>query len=274
MAFLTGCAVPQPRGNGRLTHVIEPTTSRGYWLYLPQRYLDGSVKRSQAERWPLVVTFHGMSPFDTAGAQAREWEAEADRYNFIVVAPELRSLNVLSEFPVRHVHSAFAADERATLLIMEHVFETTRADREHVLATSFSSGGYMAHYMLNRHPEAFTCLGVRQSNFSDSVLDETAAPASRTHPVLIVTTQNDLAICRRESMQAVDWYKRHNYTQLAWLSLKGLGHERTPDLVAAFFGRVSGQRPANRPTVLARRQVEAGEFPSASFFAEASGAGL
>lgn len=256
-----GCVVPQPAGEGRLSRVVETSTRRGYWLYLPKNCVgaEGEDSSGSAKVRPLVVTFHGMKPFDCARAQAREWEAEADGYGFIVIAPELQAMDVLGQFPVRRVDRALKSDEEATLAILEHVFATTPADRHNVLSTSWSSGGYMAHYMLNRHPDRFTCLVVRQSNFSSSILDSERTPQSRDHPILIVSTEYDFAICKRESNEAVDWYKQHTYRALSWLRLKALGHERTPEVAADFFACLAGVAPSRPSEVLARRQVLDGE---------------
>lgn len=251
----TGCAVPQPRGVGELTRIVEPSSSRGYWRYLPRDYTRMSDGDRRSRRWPLVVTFHGMKPFDNAHPQACEWQQEADRYGMIVIAPELDAPDVLRQFPVRTVSAAFAGDEEATLKILDHVFATTRGDPSNVLSTSWSSGGYMAHYMLNRHPDRFTCLAVRQSNFSAAVLDGEMAKRSVRHPILIVNTENDFAVCLRESNEARDWYTSHRYENFAWVHIRSLGHERTPDLAADFFARVAQVEPTTPPTVLVERQA-------------------
>jgi poly(3-hydroxybutyrate) depolymerase len=258
LLLLSGCAVPQPRGNGQLHFLREPRMQRGYWLYLPHDYVRADDAFRQQRRWPLVVTFHGMKPFDQAHAQAREWQQEADRYGFIVVAPELMAPNVLRQFPVREITPAFKSDESATLAILDHVYATTLASREHVLSTSWSSGGYLAHYMLNRHPERFTCLAVRQSNFSVGILDPALVPRSRDHALLVLTTQNDFGNVKQETAEAIKWYEGHGYGGFAWIEIKGLGHERTPDMAAAFFGHFAGVRPNSPPAVLSRRQAIAG----------------
>ncbi len=250
-----GCAVPQPRGAGRLEHRVEPTVQRGYWLYLPRDYVEADEQALRARRWPLVMTFHGMKPFDISYAQAREWQQEADRYGYIVVAPELSAPDVLAEFPVRTIHPWFRSDEIAVLAILDHVLQSTRADPSNVLATSFSSGGYMAHYMLNRHPERFTCLAVRQSNFSSSILDPAMTVHSLYHPVLIVNTENDFPVCITESREAVQWYQSHGYRNVAWLYLKHLWHERTPDLAADFFARAAQLTPDGPPVALLSRRA-------------------
>jgi len=262
-----GCAVPQPRGDGNLSHVVEPTTKRGYWLYLPKAYVDADEATRKSRRWPLVVTFHGMKPFDNARPQAREWEQEADRYGYVVVAPELRAHHLLGEFPIRTVNEAFKSDEDATLAILDHVFATTDADPSNVLSTSWSSGGYTAHYMLNHYPDRFTCLAVRQSNFSATILDPAATQQSRYHPVFIINTENDFAICKRESLEARHWYEAHGYENKYWVTIKDKGHERTPDLAAEFFSRVTGVRPNRPPTVLVKRQAIEGNAEALALLA-------
>jgi len=254
--LLTGCLVPQPRGGGTLQQIVEPTTKRPYYLYLPKEYVACEPAERLARRWPLVVTFHGMKPYDTALYQAQEWQQEADRYGYVVVAPVLMTFDFFTgEFPLRRINRALKSDEVATLAILDHVFQTTAADRNNVLSTSWSSGGYMAHYMLNRHPERFTCLAVRQSNFTASILDPTWTSQSLYHPVLVVTTQNDVPICQEESREAIRWYESHGYKNFAWIFLNRLGHERTPDTAADFFARVAGVKPNRPPEVLAGRQA-------------------
>jgi len=206
-----------------------------------------------------------MKPFDNAHSQAMECQQEADRYGFVVVAPELRAPDVLGEFPVKRVHPAFKSDDDATMAILDHVFSTTQADSKHVLSTSWSSGGYMAHYMMNRHPDTFTCLAVRQSNFSAAVLDAEIARRSSGHPILILNTENDFGICVEESRQAREWYQARGYKNVAWAHIKSLGHERTPDLAADFFGQVCSIEPLTAPTVLTQRQAIAGNAEGLAF---------
>ncbi len=270
LSTLAGCHVPQPRGLGKLERVREPSTRRHYWLYLPHEYVSSDEGARRARRWPVVVTYHGMKPFDGAHAQALEWEQEADRYGYIVVAPELRAPDVLDQFPVRTVHPAFKSDEVASVAILEHLFATSHADPGNVLATSFSSGGYMAHYMMNRHPQLFSCLAVRQSNYSGKIMDSGLANTTRNHPILIINTQNDLGICKKESKEAVRFYETTGHTNVNWVYIKDLGHERTPDLAADFFGHAADVQPNRPPGVLVRRQALSGNPSGLAFLARGS----
>ncbi len=243
-----GCAVPQKPGNGKLMHIVERETGGGYFLYLPEDYVKRDGQRPGGERWPLVVTFHGLRPYDDAGPQIREWQEEADRYGFIVCAPELQTCDTLVIVPPLNTADkpSVVRDEKVTLAIVDDIFRRTQADPTRVLATSFSSGGYLAHYMVNRHPERFSCIAVRQSNFSSEMMDPRQVPKYRDMKVAIFFGENDFAICREESTEAVAWYRQHRFDTTA-KTVGGLGHERTPQTAAAFFARVVGVEPKTPP---------------------------
>ena len=93
LSMLAGCVVPQPRGLGQYTRVQEPTTHAWYHLYLPVDYVknNGAEANPSFQKWPLVMTLHGMKPYDSGLQQEREWEQQADIYGYIVCAPELRT---------------------------------------------------------------------------------------------------------------------------------------------------------------------------------------
>lgn len=247
LACQCGCAVPQQPGKGMARHRTEPETRTGYWLYLPEDYVKRSGRHPSRQRWPTVVTFHGMNPYDTATAQIREWQEEADRYGLIVIAPELRTCTSLMQYPLRDPNLWYVRqDERATLLVMGEVFRQTNADPNLVLATSFSSGGYLAHFLVNRYPERFSCLAVRGSNFSSDLLATSQIPKYRDMPIGIFFGENDFKPCRDESEQAVEWYRSHRFP-LEAKRVGGLGHERHPQIAAALFARVTGLTPKTPP---------------------------
>ena len=234
-----GCAVPQRSGEGQTFRELGNETERPYFLYLPRGY------KSTGRAYPVVVSYHGLSPFDSASAQVKEWQQEADRYGFIVVVPVLKSAQFGHPLRPPRISNPFLIDEAVTLEVLDHVFKTTNSDRQHVLATSWSYGGYMAHFIINRHPELFSALAVRQSGFSDDLLDPSRASTYQRIPIGIFCTENDFAQCRRESQQAAVWYAQRGF-DVTLAQFASLGHQRTPGPAAAFFARHC-QRPANTP---------------------------
>ncbi|MBN1513891.1 MAG: hypothetical protein JXB13_17880 [Phycisphaerae bacterium] len=249
-----GCAVGQKPGNGLCTYQHEPTTGAAYWLYLPEDYVKPAPRLVTGRRWPLVVSFHGMKPFDNDSRQIRQWQQEADRYGFIVCAPLLRTADLMYEFPFRRVTPSLQKDEQNVIAILNHLAQTTDIDPNAVLSTSFSSGGYLAHFMANRHPDRFSCVAVFQSNFSPDIVDPSRVPEYRDHKIGVFVTENDFAICRRESKLAAQWYARQGF-DVTYAQFSDLGHERTPSLPASFFARTCGAKPKTPPTELAALQI-------------------
>jgi dienelactone hydrolase len=256
----SGCAVYQPAGSGTTLHKTEPTTNGGYYLYLPVDY-EKDVEAGR--RLPLVVSFHGMKPFDSAGGQIREWQQEADRYGYVVCAPELTTPDVFSPLPLDRVTPSLERDEQRTLAILDEIARTTNIDPNHVLSTSWSYGGYLAHYMMNRHPERFSCLAVRQSNFNENILDPTQTSKYRNRKVGVFYTENDLAICRRESTAAAKWYNQHGF-DVGFRVFQDLGHERRPSMAASFFAGTCDATPKTAPTELSRLKVKEVAIPGTS----------
>ncbi|MCB9849661.1 MAG: dienelactone hydrolase family protein [Phycisphaerales bacterium] len=252
----SGCIVGQPPGKGQVMHLTEPTTHGKYFLYLPEGYEEENSATS-SKRWPVVVTFHGMRPFDDYGSQIREWQQEADRYGYVVIAPKTLTSDLLRQIakirPTK-INAAIRRDEEVTLAALDDVSRRVNIDPTKVLSTSWSSGGYLAHYMINHHPERFTCIAPRQSNFSSEILDENQVPKYRDTKVGIFYTENDFAICRRESQEAAKWYA-HNGFDVTFAVFRDLGHERRPSVAADFFARQIGATAKTPPTELARMQV-------------------
>ncbi|UCG16497.1 MAG: hypothetical protein JSV19_00360 [Phycisphaerales bacterium] len=254
-AVNAGCAVGQRPGNGLTLFLREPTTQAGYWLYLPEDYVKTGGQFVTHRRWPLVVAFHGMKPFDNDNRQIRQWGQEADRYGFIVCAPQLKTPDLMYEFPFKRITPGLKRDEDCTIAILDHLMAVTDVDPDAVLSTSWSSGGYLAHYMANRHPDRFTCVGVFQSNFSADILDPSQVPKYRDHKIAVFFTENDFKVCREESKQAAQWYARHGF-DLTFAKFSALGHERTPSVAASFFARTCGAKAKTPPLELARLQVK------------------
>lgn len=236
----------QPRGMGQYKRVQEPSTHAWYHLYLPVDYVKNSGRRpySSNPKWPLIMTFHGMKPYDNARPQEREWEEQADIYGYIVCAPELRTCDSFMEFPLTKEHGYVLEDKRNVLAIMDHVFATTGADPKKVLSTSWSSGGYLAHYLVNRFPGRFCCLATRLSNFSAKLMVEDNVPLYRDRvPVAIFIGDGDFPACKRESQEAAAWYRARDFRVVQSMMIDHMGHRRIPQMAAAFFAEQIGTQP-------------------------------
>jgi dienelactone hydrolase len=254
LSILAGCAVPQPRGQGMYKLVQEPATKTWYHLYLPVDYVSnqGQYPDPSIKRWPLIMTFHGMKPYDNARPQELEWEQQADIYGYIVCAPQLETSDSFMEYPLTKEHSYVQQDKRNVIAVMDHVFATTLADPKRVLSTSWSCGGYLAHYFPNRFPDRFSCIATRLSNFSPKLmLEETVSQYRDKTPVAVFIGDGDFPACKSESEEAVAWYTARRFRVVRGKMIDRMGHQRIPQTAAAFFAEQLGIKPL-RPVDAAR----------------------
>lgn len=243
-----GCAVPQPPGRGRCDRLVEPETRTSYWLYLPEDYVKNGGRHPTGELWPIVLTLHGLKPYDTSNRQIRSWQEEADRFRYIVIAPNLRTCDSLTmQYPLRDNNLSYVKkDEVAVLAVLDEVCRLTNGDPQRVMITSFSSGGFLAHYLMNRFPDRFHCLTLLGSNFSEELLADAQVPKYRHVPVAIFFGENDFKDCLVQSMEAYQWYRQRGF-DVQIKSIANLGHERRPQTAAAFFASVIGVQPKTPP---------------------------
>ncbi len=245
LGFCTGCPVPQERGQGKYQYITEPTKQGSYHLYLPVDYVknEGRHPRGGDRKWPLVMTFHGMKPYDNALPQEREWEKEADTYGYIVCAPKLETCDSFMEYPLTKEHDYVIRDRDRVMAIMDHIFATTRADPRAVLSTSWSCGGYLAHYFVNRFPDRFSCIATRLSNFSPQLLNDANVSRYRSMPVAIFIGDGDFPACKSESEEAVAWYTAKGFSTVRGKMIDNIGHRRIPQTAAAFFAEQLNLQP-------------------------------
>ena len=189
LLLLPGCAVSQPRGFGEERYTRVDGTNYTYWIYTPEGH-------DPLEKSPLVVSLHGINPFDSAHGQCREWQQEADRYGLVIIAPELHASKLFAPSNPSTVTWDMDRDREAIVAILDDLSYECWFDPDAVLMTSWSYGGYIAHWVVNQHPELFTCLAVRQSNFNADLLDMDQLPKYRFHKVGIFTTKNDFILTR------------------------------------------------------------------------------
>lgn len=229
-----GCPLPpHPDTPVSYLHQAEPITGRSYYLYVPSFY--------KADRdWPLVVTLHGTYGWDGPWAQIKEWKYVAETHGFIVVAPQLRSVQGI--VPVADLipgqwKSDLESDEKAILAIIDDLKARYRIDwgdpktgrRPAVMLTGFSAGGYPLYHTGLRNPKRFNMLIARACNSRLSLFE--TAPLNddvRRTPIAIFWGKDDLGTIHDQSWQAFEWLRTHRCFEAKAKKVQG-GHLRRPE---------------------------------------------
>jgi len=232
VTLLSGCMVTQPQDTPvSQMRVSEPTGGADYQLYVPS-YYDAQLD------WPLVVTLHGTHGWDSSGMQIREWKALAEEKGFIVVAPDLRSVQGILPVPRGLRKNDLASDDKTILAVIDDVAGRYNVDRSSVMLTGFSAGGYPLFYTGLRHPERFNMLVARACNSSEDIFGEAElTDRSKRLPVRVFWGKDDLGVIAEQSWAAIRWLSEHGMKDLAWDKTDG-GHLRRPEKAYAYWRKV------------------------------------
>lgn len=236
LMMLAGCAVPQDQNTPvPHRHEYDPVTGRGYYIYVPSSYRHGRPA-------PLVVTCHGTPPFDVARHHVGEFKMLAERNGCIVVAPDLVGTDgVLGDGPI----VGMLANERYILSLVSTLGYRYNIDRANIMITGFSGGGFAVYWVGLRHPDVFSVVVARSSNFSEINLDGWYTPEARWQAVKVYHTQNDPGAIVDQSRRAITYLRSKGF-QVETDILPGKGHERMPEVAMRFF-RAHWRRP--RPSL-------------------------
>ena len=196
LAASPGCMMvhgePTPVEPVRLT---EPRTGRGYWLYVPSDYDPGRT-------WPLAVTLHGSSLWDSSGDQITAWKHLAETHGFIVAAPDLDSA---SFWRIRRGawREDLAGDEQAVLAVIDEIASAysiarvapatkpTAPLQRHILLTGFLEGGYALYATGLRNAGRFDMLIAHDCTWDADMLEEIALPAVATSLPMLIANGKD-----------------------------------------------------------------------------------
>jgi poly(3-hydroxybutyrate) depolymerase len=222
---LAGCAVTQPQDTPvSQAHEIDPTTGRGYYLYVPSTYRHDRPA-------PLIVTCHGTPPYDVAEYHIREWKMLGERNGCIVVAPALIATDgLLGDGPI----VGMLTDEKYILSLISLLGYRYNLDRANVMITGFSGGGFPTFWVGLRHPEVFSVVVARNCNFSRSNVDGWFPPEASSIPVMVYYGQNDPAAIRLQSEEAINYLRSKGFS-VTMRVLPNAGHERHPEVAMDFF---------------------------------------
>jgi poly(3-hydroxybutyrate) depolymerase len=235
-AVLAGCPVTQSQNTPVSAHgLTEPTTGASYQLYVPSYH-------SKDRYWPLVITLHGTHGYDDARMQIMEWKHLAEQEGFVVVAPELRSVQGI--LPVEHTlwQRDLQRDEKVVLAVLDEVTKNCRIDPRYVMLTGFSAGGYPMYYLALRHPARFNMVASRACNSSMTIFESIpVTDAARRLPFRIFWGKDDLPPISNQSWEAVRWLSEHGFTDVDHNKAGG-GHVRRPDMAYTFWKKTLPQR--------------------------------
>jgi poly(3-hydroxybutyrate) depolymerase len=233
MLFLvSGCPVTQPQDTPvRPVKLLVPHVKAEYWCYVPSYYKED-------HDWPLVVTLHGTHGWDSSWAQIKEWKHLAEQRGFLVVAPELKSVQGI--LPVNDAlwYRDLEIDERSILAVIDDVSKKYRIDSKAVLLTGFSAGGYPLYYTGLRNPESFNMLIARACNTSIGLFERIElTDEARNLPIRIFWGKDDLSPIRDQSWSAIRYLREHGFNYVDYKKIRG-GHLRHPEVAYAYWRKI------------------------------------
>jgi predicted peptidase len=225
--LLAGCAVPQPQNT--LTQpklMVEPTTGGVYYLFVPYGY-----RREKPA--PLIVSCHGTDPFDVAAYQVGEWKWLAEQYGCILICPKLKSTNGI--FGAGSI-GRLLRDERLIMSIIGQLRYLYSIDRNNVLMTGFSGGGFPVYFVGLRHPDLFSAVVARNANFNHRSVEGWYPPEATKTPVMVYYGQGDPVAIKAQSRDAIDHLRSAGF-QVEDRVIPGMRHERRPEVAMDFWLR-------------------------------------
>lgn len=231
--FAAGCPITQSQDTPVKHQVLrDQITNTKYYLYVPSTY-------DKNKTYPLVITLHGTRPWEDAWMQIREWKALAENKQFIVAAPVLRPFTTegIGYVPFDKRCASLAEDDKVIMAIYDEISHRYRVNRDRVLLTGFSAGGYPMYYTGLRHPEKFSALIARACNADTRIMEEAGITKdARRIPILIFYGKDDFTRIQKQSIAALQWFRRHGWkeTNCKWKETQG-GHLRRPETCYSYW---------------------------------------
>lgn len=242
---LAGCAVPSdlPPAPEDYRRVLEPTTGGSFYIYIPSTYNESSPM-------PVIFTCHGSPPFDVAEYHIRTWEGLGELHGCIIIAPILKGTDgIIGDGPV----SGMLYDERLILSIISLLTYRYNIDRNNIMISGFSGGGFPTYWVGLRHPDVFSVVVARNCNFSRYNVDGWYPADAKNMNILIYYGENDPGTIRFQSERAKEYLRSQGFNRVQMAVVPGTGHERRPRVAMEFF--LNHQRTPPLPSLPARRRL-------------------
>lgn len=224
-AFLVGCPVPPtPDTPVQQWYREDPVTGRGYYLYVPQKY-------SHEKPMPVLISCHGTPPYDVAEHHIRTWRWYGETHGCIVICPTLDGTDgIFGDGPI----GGMTTNERNILSILSSLSYQYNIDRNNIMITGFSGGGFPAYWVGLRHPDIFSCVVAQNCNFSRSNTDGWYPPEAIRIPVMVYYGENDPGTIIDQSKNAIEYLRSRGFKVTTYV-IPGAGHDRHPEIAMKFF---------------------------------------
>lgn len=127
-------------------------------IHMGRRYLLVSPTASVTKR-PLVVLLHGCLQDPALILEGTNFEAEALKYNFHVLAPEQPSLLNIDKcwnWFMSHEQVRVPTNEMGQIVgAVDFVSKTVPIERDKIYVAGLSAGGALAHNLMSCYPDVF-----------------------------------------------------------------------------------------------------------------------
>jgi len=226
---VVGCPVPPSLELAPKRHwqEVEPTTGGAFFIYEPSTYSDSRPA-------PVIISCHGTPPFDVAEYHVRTWKALGEQNGCIIIAPVLKGTDgILGDGPLL----GMLYDERLILSIISLLTYRYNIDRNNIMITGFSGGGFPTYWVGLRHPDVFSVVVARNCNFSKSNVDGWYPPEATEMNILIYYGENDPGAIQHQSKKALEYFSSRGFKKVQEAVIPGAGHERHPQVAMDFFRR-------------------------------------
>lgn len=183
-ASLTGADMPDT-----VMKLQDPSLGREYLLYRPVTY-------SREQAWPLVIACHGGTG-DSPAAQIKFWRAAADKYGFLVAAPQLIG---------KGAPDKVADDERHILSVLGHVRAGQSVSDDRILMYGQGANAYTALATAMGAPDEFRAVALTEPRFQVEDLVMMNRPLDPYQPLYIRYKVTDLVV-GKQVQTSVDWLR-------------------------------------------------------------------
>jgi predicted esterase len=222
--LLGGCPVPPtPETPVSQWYQTNPITKTGYYLYVPNSY-------RQDRPMPVIVSCHGTPPYDIAEHHIRTWKWYGETHGCIIICPELVGTDgIFGDGPVL----GMLENEQRILSILGTLSYKYNLDRNNIMITGFSGGGFPAYWVGLRHPDIFSVIVAQNCNFNRSNTDGWYPPEAVKTPVMIYYGEADPAPIVIQSQNAIEYLRSRGF-DVDTAVIPG-GHDRHPEVAMNYF---------------------------------------